>query len=249
MIPNLFTIGNYLCGVTAVFFAMPEVEVQHRSFVILFWILAAALCDALDGPFARKLKSYSDFGACLDSSTDLSTFGLATAVVIFLRFSAIKGGSLSYLGIILSLFYFTYVHLRLARFTALTQQQEDQSEKSDFVGLPSPSGAGAVLIFFTFFENIYLLSISIIFVSLIMYSKMDFISHSNAFKHPFYKYFLIPVMFSGFMMLLILIFQQPFVSAHFSRELIDYFKACSWILFIPLCIYMLDGFRRTYLKG
>jgi CDP-diacylglycerol--glycerol-3-phosphate 3-phosphatidyltransferase len=249
MIPNLFTIGNYLCGVTAVFFAMPEVEVQHRSFVILFWILAAALCDALDGPFARKLKSYSDFGACLDSSIDLSTFGLATAMVIFIRFSAIKGGSLSYLGIILSLFYFTYVHLRLARFTALTQQQEDQSEKSDFVGLPSPSGAGAVLIFFTFFENIYLLSISIIFVSLIMYSKMDFISHSNAFKHPFYKYFLIPVMFSGFMMLLILIFQQPFVSAHFSRELIDYFKACSWILFIPLCIYMLDGFRRTYLKG
>ncbi len=247
MIPNFFTIGNYLCGVTAVFFAMPEIEVAYRPFVLLFWILAAAFCDALDGPLARKLKVHSDFGACLDSSIDLSTFGLATAVVIFLRFSALKGGS-SYLGILIALFYFVYVHLRLARFTVRAQKQEDKSVKSDFVGLPSPSGAIAVLIAFTFFEHIQLLSVSIILISLIMYSKMDFISHSNSVKHPFYKYFVIPFIFFGFIMLLALLVQLPFINHYFSRELIVYFNICSWIFFSSLSIYILDAVRRTYFK-
>ncbi len=247
LIPNIFTIGNYLCGVTAVFFAMQEIEVEYRPFVLLFCILAAAFCDALDGPIARKLKAHSDFGACLDSSIDLSTFGLATAVVIFLRFSAIKGGS-SYMGICIAIIYFAYVHLRLARFTVLSHQQEDKSFKSDFVGLPSPSGAIAALIAFTFLENIYLLSVFIILISFIMYGKMDFISHSNSIKHPLYKYILIPLTFFAFVMLIALLVQLPFVSRYFSRELIVYFKICSWIFFTCICVYILDAVRRTYFK-
>ena len=245
LIPNLFTLGNYLCGVTAVFFAMPEVEVQHRSFVVLFWVLSAALCDAMDGPLARKLKAHSDFGAALDSSTDLSTFGLATAVIIYLRFSELKG-ALSLIGIVLAIVYFLYVHLRLAYFTKLAEQKEDKGVKSDFVGMPSPTGAVAVLVAFTFFENIYLLSSSIVLISMLMYSKLDFISHSNSIKHPLYKYLLIPAMLFGFGVLLALIFQQPFVSSHFSRELIVYFRLCSWFLAIPIGIYILDAFYRTY---
>ncbi|MBU0479915.1 MAG: CDP-alcohol phosphatidyltransferase family protein [Proteobacteria bacterium] len=245
MIPNLFTLGNYLCGVTAVFFAMPEVEVQHRSFVVLFWIMSAALCDAFDGPLARKLKAHSEFGAALDSSTDLSTFGLATAVIIYLRFSELKG-ALSHLGIVLAIVYFIYVHLRLAYFTKLAEQKEDKSVKSDFVGMPSPTGAVSVLVAFTFFENIYLLASSIVLISLLMYSKLDFISHSNSLKHKLYKYFQIPTMLAGFTMLLVLIFQQPFVSSHFSRELIVYFHLCSWLLAVPIGIYILDACYRTY---
>ncbi|EKD28158.1 MAG: CDP-diacylglycerol-serine O-phosphatidyltransferase [uncultured bacterium] len=246
-VPNIFTIGNYVCGVTAVYFAMPEVQVEHRPFVILFWVIAAAFFDAFDGPLSRKLKSFSDFGACLDSSTDLSTFGLAAAVVIFLRLSEIHGGS-SILGIILALIYFTFVHLRLARFTMLADKQIDKSKKSDFVGLPSPAGAAGVLIVFTFFNNPIYLSISVIVLSFLMYSKLDFISHSNSIKQPIYKYFLIPTIVVGFLMLIVLIFQQPFVSSHFSKALIVYFRACSWILFIPLLIYVVDALRRTYLK-
>jgi phosphatidylserine synthase len=245
--PNLLTVGNYLCGVTAVFFAMPEIEVQYRSFVILFWGFAAGVCDAFDGPLSRKLKTYSEFGACLDSSTDLSTFGLAVAVVIFLRFSAIKGGS-SFLGILMAIIYFMFVHLRLARFTKLSHRETDRGKKKDFVGLPSPSGAAGVLIFFTFFNDIQILSLGVLILSLLMYSRFDLISHSNSIQHPLYKYFLIPTLFAGFGMLSVLVFQQPFVSRHFSRELIDYFNVCSWILFVPLIIYILDGIRRTYFK-
>lgn len=245
--PNILTVGNYLCGVTAVFFAMPQVTVQYRSFVISFWIFAAAFCDAFDGPLSRKLKSFSDFGACLDSSTDLSTFGLATAIIIFLRFSAIKGGN-SIWGIIIAVFYFTFVHLRLARFTDLTSQKENKGVKSDFVGLPSPSGSLGVMIFFTFFENIIPLSFFVIVLSLLMYSKFDFVSHSNSLKYPLYKYFLIPSLFIGFAMFLVLVFQQPFVSKHFARDMIVYFNICSWIFFVPFLIYLLHAIFRTYIK-
>ncbi len=245
LIPNVFTLGNYLCGVTAVFFAMPEVDVQHRSFVVLFWVLSAALCDAFDGPIARKLNAHSDFGAALDSSTDLSTFGLATAVIIYLRFSELKG-ALSYVGIFLALGYFLYVHLRLALFSKLAEEKEDKSVKSDFVGMPSPTGAVAVLVAFTFFENVYMLAGAIVLISLLMYSKLDFISHSNSIKHPLYKYLLIPILLTGFAMLLVLIFQQPFVSSHFSRELIVYFQLCSWLLAIPIGGYILDALYRSY---
>ena len=248
MIPNLFTIGNYLCGVTAVFFAMPEIEVHYRPFICLFWVLAAGMCDAFDGPLARKLNSHSDFGACLDSSTDLSTFGLATAVIIFLRFSAIKGGS-SYLGIALALFYFIYVHMRLARFTVRLQAHEDKSKKQDFEGMPSPAGACAALMAFTFFDNIFVLSAAVIIISLLMYSRLDFISHSNSFYHPFYRYIVIPVALSGFLMFIVLIFQQPFVTHHFARELLVYFHICSWLVVVPVFIYILDGFRRTYFNS
>lgn len=247
MIPNLFTIGNYLCGVTAVYFAMPEVEVEYRSFVCLFWVIAAAACDAFDGPLARKLRSHSDFGACLDSSTDLSTFGLATAMIIFLRYSAIKDAT-SYMGIFIALFYFVYVHLRLARFTVRLQQNPDKSKKQDFEGMPSPAGACAALLCFTFFDNIWILSAAIIIISLLMYSKLDFISHSNAVHHPLYRYFLIPLTLAGFLMFIVLIFQQPFVTSHFARELKHYFRICSWLVVTPVFIYILDGFRRTYWK-
>jgi CDP-diacylglycerol--glycerol-3-phosphate 3-phosphatidyltransferase len=243
ILPNLFTIGNYLCGVTAVYFCMPEVHVDHRPFVILFWVLAAALFDAFDGPLARKLRAHSEFGACLDSSTDLSTFGLAVAVIISLQFSAIKEVN-SLWGIVMALVYFLFVHLRLARFTKIHEEQEDKSQKSDFVGLPSPSGAICVLVLFTFFEDIPTLSILIIGISLLMYSKYKFLSHSSVFKNPWYRYLLIPPLFLGFGMLLILIFQQPFVSAHTSKALIVYFKACSWILTTLLLIYIADGLHR-----
>ncbi|MDF1578449.1 MAG: CDP-alcohol phosphatidyltransferase family protein [Desulfobulbales bacterium] len=248
LIPNLFTLGNYLCGVTAVFFAMPEVEVQHRSFVVLFWVLSAALCDAFDGPLARKLKAHSDFGACLDSSTDLSTFGLATAVIIYLSLSELKG-ALSFLGIALAIIYFLYVHLRLAHFTKLAGQKEDKGVKSDFEGMPSPTGAVSVLIAFTFFQNIYLLTFAIVLISMLMYSKLDFVSHSNSIHHKLYQYLLIPLLLAGFALLLALIFQQPFVSSHFSRELSVYFRLCSWLLALPIGGYILDAFYRTYLKG
>lgn len=246
-VPNAFTLGNYICGVTAVYFAMPEVTVDYRPFVVLFWVFAAALCDAIDGPMARKFNSFSDFGACIDSSTDLSTFGLASSVVIFLQFSSIQG-RWSIPGLVLGIVFFVFVHLRLRRFSSDLDKIEDKGKKPDFVGMPSPTGAMAGLIMFTFFENIWVLTGLILSVAFLMYSRLDFVSHSNAFKRPIYKYTLIPLLFLGFGMFLILVFAQPFVSAHMSRELIDYFRVCSGLLLGLVVVYIIDGLVRTFQK-
>ena len=115
--------------------------------------------------------------------------------------------------------------------------------------MPSPTGAVAVLIAFTFFENIYMLAFAIVLISILMDSKLDFVSHSNSIHNKLYQYLLIPVMLGGFALLLALIFLQPFVSSHFSRELIVYFHLCSWLLALPIGGYILDAFYRTYLKA
>jgi len=246
-IPNLFTLGNYFCGVTAVFFAMPEINVAYRPFVILFWVFAAALFDAFDGPLARKLRVHSDFGACLDSSTDLSTFGLATGLALSLQLSEMKG-NFSLWGAVVGIVYFTYVHLRLARFSIRLEEKEDSSEKGDFLGLPSPAGAFAVLLAFTLTDNAWVLSLLVIAISLLMYSKLNFISHSNAVRTKLYRGFIMPLVILGFGILTVLLFQQPFVSMHTSRELKDYFAACAYLLTVPMAVYILDACRRTFIS-
>ncbi len=250
-VPNIFTVGNYLCGVTAVFFAMPGVDVLYRPFVILFWIMAAALCDAFDGPIARRLRASSEFGNCLDASTDLSTFGLAVAAVIFLLNVGVPGVSAVWAAALAGT-YFCMVHTRLYRFSQLEKLRKNTATKSDFVGLPSPSGAIGVLVFFTLFHPLELLtpvqtiplSLLILMTSALMVSHYDFLSHSNSLKVPFYRAFMIPAVFLGFGTLFVLVFQQPFVTNHFARELIFYFKACSWILATVLLIYILHSLRR-----
>jgi len=250
-IPNGFTIGNYLCGVTAVYFAMPQVEVLYRPFVILFWVMSGAFCDTLDGPIARKLKVHSEFGSCLDNSTDLSTFGLAVGTIVFLVFFAMDAvHPITAMGV--TLFYFAMVHLRLARFSELSERDPTPGKKKDFVGMPSPAGGIGVLVILTLYHDLarmtpfeaVTLTTLILGVSLLMYSEYDFISHANAIHAPLYRYSMIPVICIGFGMLTVLNFQQPFVADHFSRELIYYFRACSWIMTASLVVYIIDGIRR-----
>ena len=89
----------------------------------------------------------------------------------------------------------------------------------------------------------------IILISILMYSKLDFISHSNSIHQPMYRFLLIPATFAGFFMLIVLIFQQPFVTTHIVRELLVYFRICSWLLAVSMFFYVLDAFRRTYVKS
>ena len=62
-IPNLVTLCNLLCGSMAALTALTGGDLS-----VAFWfILAAAVCDFLDGLTARLLNSYSGIGVELDS--------------------------------------------------------------------------------------------------------------------------------------------------------------------------------------
>jgi CDP-diacylglycerol---serine O-phosphatidyltransferase len=76
IMPNLFTIGNLLCGIFSITFNMNG-YLRMSAFFIFF----AAFLDLFDGRVARKLKVNSEFGVELDSLADIVSFGVAPALL------------------------------------------------------------------------------------------------------------------------------------------------------------------------
>jgi CDP-diacylglycerol--serine O-phosphatidyltransferase len=131
LLPNLFTLGALFAGFYAIVAAMKG-SFDNAAIAIF----VAMLMDSLDGRIARLTNTVTPFGAQLDSLSDMVSFGIAPALVIY-------SFSLNYLGKLgwLAAFVFTAaVALRLARFNT----RLSMNEKRYFQGLPSPSGAGII---------------------------------------------------------------------------------------------------------
>jgi CDP-diacylglycerol--serine O-phosphatidyltransferase len=77
-VANGCTIGSLLLGMTAVFLAIAG---DFRLAALT--LLACVVFDGCDGGLARKFGVASPFGAQMDSLADLSSFGVATGVVVF----------------------------------------------------------------------------------------------------------------------------------------------------------------------
>ncbi len=141
LIPNLFTIMNMFCGFLSVVNSS-EGNFYYASVLIIL----AGIFDALDGLAARITKSASEFGVELDSLSDLVSFGIAPAFLIY----KIQLYVFLEIGILISAFYLVMAAFRLARFNV----QLIGFEKTHFSGLPSPIGAMTVASFIlTFYDN------------------------------------------------------------------------------------------------
>jgi CDP-diacylglycerol---serine O-phosphatidyltransferase len=141
-LPNLFTLAALFSGFYAIVQAMNE-----RFEYAAMGIFAAMVLDGLDGRIARLTRTQSDFGAELDSLSDMVAFGVAPALVVYtwaLRDFAFSktvpmlGPWLSTrLGWIAAFVYCACAALRLARFNT----NIDVVDKRFFQGLPSPAAA------------------------------------------------------------------------------------------------------------
>lgn len=134
-IPNTITCLNLLSGCVACIMAFRGYE-QVGALAGWQWcavfIGLAAVFDFCDGAAARLLKAYSKIGAELDSLSDLVSFGVAPAMLIFNIMNARNGGMwTSYAALVVPVFG----ALRLARFNVM-----DVGE-TIFRGLPIPSAA------------------------------------------------------------------------------------------------------------
>ncbi len=76
-IPNVFTLGNLVCGIFSITFAM-----NGFFKVSALLIFLAALCDVFDGKLARMLKVDSPMGVELDSLADIVSFGVAPSILV-----------------------------------------------------------------------------------------------------------------------------------------------------------------------
>lgn len=175
-IPNVITSIGLLSGILAIIFSFHSTY-RYGSWLgyELCWLFIgiSVVCDFCDGLSARLLNAYSETGKNLDSLSDLVTFGLAPALLIF------------------NLIYVYHPHwdfvtwlsllipvtgaLRLAKFNA------DPSQKTCFKGLPIPANA----IFWIGFSTLLLTSdempawiftLSVIVISLLMISPIRMFS-------------------------------------------------------------------------
>lgn len=128
LLPNLFTTAALFSGFYAIIAAM-----NGRFEAAAIAIFVAMVLDGMDGRVARLTNTSSAFGEQYDSLSDMVSFGLAPALVVF-NWALVDLGKLGWA----SAFAFAACGaLRLARFNT----QIGTVDKGVFVGLASPSAA------------------------------------------------------------------------------------------------------------
>jgi len=191
LFPGTFTMGNVVCGFLAILSAFEGNVTTACWFVIL-----AGFLDALDGKIARLSGGASQFGVELDSLADFLSFGVAPAVLVY----TIKLNSLGKWGWVISVVYIMAAAYRLARFNLLA----DTEEKKDFLGLPVPIAAVALVTFIIFCYYLWdglqygewLVSMIILFAFL-MVSQVQYDSFPDSFDTPHNRLKLIVLVAAG----------------------------------------------------
>ena len=135
ILPNTLTLIGVCIGLTSINFALNE---NYKLSIVA--ILIAAIIDGLDGRIARLIKGTSKVGKELDSLTDVISFGVAPAFIMYFW----QLNSLGKVGWLLALIYVVCVALRLARFN-LSTGGEPSWKDNFFEGVPSPAGGILVL--------------------------------------------------------------------------------------------------------
>ena len=174
LLPNLLTTSALFAGFYSIIAAM-----SGRFEVASIVILIAIVFDGLDGRVARLTNTESNFGAHYDSLSDMVSFGVAPAVVLF-EWSLSSFGKVGWLTVFI---YTASVALRLARFNS----SEDISDSKYFSGLPSPAGAATLGAYVWFCESFGFSSlgwqitglIGVGLISALMVSELRFFSFKN----------------------------------------------------------------------
>jgi CDP-diacylglycerol--serine O-phosphatidyltransferase len=181
VLPTLFTLGNLVCGFFAIVVAAriekpTSVDIpksaekigmaspmrifrdlraddpNHNVMLSGWLIFLAMIFDALDGHVARLSKVSSDFGAQLDSLSDLVTFGVAPAFLL-VKMCPSFTFSHQYWVWVIAASYACCAALRLARFNV---ESSDDDDHLNFSGLPSPAAAASVASFAIIFYSLRL---------------------------------------------------------------------------------------------
>ena len=143
-LPNMITMGNLVCGFLAVLFATRVYEQSLYNDGINYYKLAmimmlvAGLFDFFDGFVARKLGVSSDVGRELDSLSDVVSFGVAPALLLYQRTLT----ATHWFGVVAVAFYVCCSAWRLARFNVMSATT---GRKPYFTGMPIEGGAVLLL--------------------------------------------------------------------------------------------------------
>jgi CDP-diacylglycerol--serine O-phosphatidyltransferase len=161
VVPNFITIMALFCG----FYSIIATEKGDYD-LAAYAILAAFLFDGIDGKIARLMNATSDFGIQLDSLSDLVSFGIAPAILLY-KWLLMPYGRLGWMAAFL---FVACGALRLARFNIQTKR----IPSSFFIGLPIPAAAGLIASSLIFVKHLtgnpanFSISISYVFMIYIL---------------------------------------------------------------------------------
>jgi CDP-diacylglycerol--serine O-phosphatidyltransferase len=196
-IPNVFTLLNLFAGCLAIVFALQTNTVifyindqYSSSFNIpekISWaaicIIIAAVIDFLDGFVARMFKATSELGKQLDSLSDLVSFGVAPAVIVYqlLRFSFAReenGLDISIIWMLPAFILACAAAYRLGKFNL------DSSQQFSFKGVPVPAVGLLIASFPLILHFNYISSVNNILINKwFLYSLIIVLSYLMLSKH------------------------------------------------------------------
>jgi CDP-diacylglycerol--serine O-phosphatidyltransferase len=214
-LPNWFTVGNLFLGVLAIIMVFNE-----RSDMASILVIVAMLLDGLDGRVARALNAQSEFGKELDSLSDVISFGVAPAFVMYV--AAFQGLNEA-LGWMVTALFPICGALRLARYNVST------GLPGYFLGLPIPAAGGVLCTLALFADEIpiWVMVLSSLLLSFLMVSTV---------KYPNFKQLGLSKRF---------IWITPIIIIGATSVALLHPGWASKLLFIPLAIYALFGLRKN----
>lgn len=140
ILPNLFTLVALFAGFYAIVAAMNDHFIASAVAVFM-----AMIFDSLDGRVARLINAQSAFGAELDSLSDIVSFGVTPALILYnFNVAFLEHMHWSKLGWLSAFLYVACVALRLARFNTHVEEEPTPESKRYFTGLPCPAAAGFI---------------------------------------------------------------------------------------------------------
>ena len=211
ILPNILTLVGVCIGLTSIKFAF-----DGKFTLSIIAVIVAAVIDGLDGRIARLIKGTSKVGKELDSLTDVISFGVAPAFIMYFWVLSEIGR----LGWLISLIYVICVALRLARFN-VSSGGETSWKDNFFEGIPSPAGGVLVLMpliysfsEIQFFSPNYQVIVPILFItiSILLISKIPTYSLKKIVVPRSTTIFLLFVVVLYFGLLLIFTFNTIIIS-------------------------------------
>lgn len=134
-IPNFLTLGNLLCGAVSVIFLS-----WGEPWLAFCLVVASAVFDFFDGFVARLMHTPPALGIELDSLADMVSFGLVpAAVLVHLYHAAPQWGD--YPSWLVSACYAVPLVIAAASALRLAKFNIDDSQHTEFCGLPTPANA------------------------------------------------------------------------------------------------------------
>jgi len=211
ILPNILTLIGVCIGLTSIKFAF-----DGKFELSVIAVIVAGVIDGLDGRIARLIKGTSKVGKELDSLTDVISFGVAPAFIMY--FWALS--EIGRFGWLISLIYVICVALRLARFN-VASGGEPSWKDNFFEGIPSPAGGVLVLMpliysfsEIQFFNPDYKVLVPILFIiiSILLISKIPTYSLKRIVVPRSTTIFLLFVVVLYFGLLLIYTFNTIIIS-------------------------------------